>query len=198
MTPPSSAAPSVDRVMELLWRPPEPLEPPFEVYAVLDGARSPAVTRTLMSWTRGCVCLYEGAVPRELLAVAPYLVQLSRDADNTRELLERAWGQSWGIFAAASASLGELRRHFRKFLQVEDESGRRLYFRYYDPRVLRVYLPTCNLRELRTFFGPVSRFLAESPRGESLLEYALGPEGLEERGHGPGDSPRLASAEANR
>jgi hypothetical protein len=182
-------------VLDLLWRPPAPSEPPFEVYAVLDGARSPAVTRTLMSWTRGCVCLYEGPVPRELLAVAPYLVHLRRDADATRELLERAWGQSWGIFATTSASLGELRRHFRKFLQVEDASGRRLYFRYYDPRVLRVYLPTCNLRELRTLFGPVSHYFAESPRGEALLDFTLGPEDLEQRDHGPEDPPRLDAGE---
>ena len=33
----------------------------------------------------------------------------------------------------------ELRRHLRRFLLVKDESGRQLYFRYYDPRVLRLY-----------------------------------------------------------
>ena len=185
---------SVDRVLDALWRPAEPDEPPCELYAVLDGARSPAVTRTLMQWARGCVCLYEGPVPRELLAVAPYLVHLRRDADSTRELLEKAWGQSWGIFVATPASLGDLRRHFRKFLQVEDEQHRRLYFRYYDPRVLRGYLPTCNRRELQTLFGPVERYLVESPRGDALLGYALTPEGLEERT--VEGTPALASATA--
>jgi hypothetical protein len=181
MTATPATALDVDRVLDLLWRPPTFGEPPCEVYAVLDGARSPAVTRTLMQWARGCVCLYEGPVPRELLAVAPYLVQLRRDAESTRELLTKAWGQSWGIFVATPASLGDLRRHFRKFLQVEDEQGRRLYFRYYDPRVLRAYLPTCTRRELHTLFGPVERYLAESPDGSALVEYAVGPEGLEER-----------------
>jgi hypothetical protein len=30
-----------------------------------------------------------------------------------------------------------------------------LLFRYYDPRVLRVYLPSCRPSELETVFGPV-------------------------------------------
>ena len=54
------------------------------------------------------------------------------------------------------ATLEELRRHFRKFLKVEDPKGKSLIFRYYDPRVLRVYLPTCNAMELQTVFGPVN------------------------------------------
>ncbi len=31
-----------------------------------------------------------------------------------------------------------------------------LVFRYYDPRVLRVYLPTCSPAEFARFFGPIS------------------------------------------
>jgi hypothetical protein len=192
MTSAPPTARDVDRLLDLLWRPAAPGAPQGEVYAVLDGARSPAVTRALMSWGRGCLCLYEGPVPRELLAVAPYLVHLRRDAEATRELLEKAWGQAWGIFAVTPASLGDLRRHFRKFLQVEDEQGQRLYFRYYDPRVLRAYLPTCNRRELHGFFGPVEHLLAESPGGDALVEYTVGPEDLEARPFRLGSPPAVA------
>ena len=55
-------------------------------------------------------------------------------------------------------------RHFRQFLRVRDEAGREFFFRFYDPRVLRVYLPTCNSEELRTFFGPVELFSMEGER----------------------------------
>ena len=37
-----------------------------------------------------------------------------------------------------------LRHHLKGFLRVRGESGQKMMFRYYDPRVLRVYLPTCN------------------------------------------------------
>ena len=47
-----------------------------------------------------------------------------------------------------------------------------LYFRYYDPRVLRVYLPTCDADELRTLFGPISRLLCEDEEG-GLLKFWL-------------------------
>ncbi len=46
-----------------------------------------------------------------------------------------------------------------------------MIFRYYDPRVLRVYLPTCLAPELRTVFGPVRRFLLESEDPALMLEY---------------------------
>jgi hypothetical protein len=37
-------------------------------------------------------------------------------------------------------------RRRRRFLRVKDEDG--LVFRFYDPRVMRVYLPTCAAGEL--------------------------------------------------
>lgn len=43
-------------------------------------------------------------------------------------------------------------------------------FRYYDPRVLRVYLPTCRPDELRTVFGPIRSYLVEGEDG-SLIEF---------------------------
>ena len=46
--------------------------------------------------------------------------------------------------------------------------GERVYFRFYDPRVLRVYLPTCSSSELKGVFGPVGRFVVEGPEGQAL------------------------------
>jgi hypothetical protein len=65
----------------------------------------------------------------------------------------------------------ELRRHFRGFLRVRDESGRRLIFRYYDPRVLRPYLPTCWPKELETVFGPLGCYLMEGEDANEMMEY---------------------------
>ena len=46
-----------------------------------------------------------------------------------------------------------------------------LYFRYYDPRVLRIYLPACNKEELATIFGPVRRYVLEGEEKEMVIEY---------------------------
>jgi hypothetical protein len=54
-----------------------------------------------------------------------------------------------------------------------------MLFRYYDPRVLRAFLPTCTLEEANTFFGPVDAFVAEGHAGESLLRFRVTPDGVE-------------------
>lgn len=63
--------------------------------------------------------------------------------------------------APPDVTLTQQRLHFKKRLRVQTEAGRQPAFRYYDPRVLNIYLPTCTGQELRTFFGPVTRLLAE-------------------------------------
>ncbi len=50
-----------------------------------------------------------------------------------------------------------------------DESGKKLFFRYYDPRILRAYLPSCTSTELAEFFGPVGRFLLEGRDGQLVM-----------------------------
>ena len=103
--------------------------------------------------------------------MAPYLVRLEPDAPFTDWVLARGWGHHWGIFVHARVGLKTLRSHLRRFLKVKDADGKQLIFRYYDPRVLRVYLPTCNADELEVLFGPVHRYHVEVEDAQALLEY---------------------------
>jgi hypothetical protein len=175
-----------EALIERLWQPVAKGDP-CQLYAVLDAARDEAILPFVAHHGARHECLYEGPVPRELLAVAPYLVPLRRDSPFTRQLLERAWGNSWGLFVTAPEDLETVRRHLRHFLKVKDEQGRRLYFRYYDPRVMRVYLPTCNEDEHELIFGPLQAWLMEGPEGATLLRYSVGSRGklLEEQWDGP-------------
>jgi len=70
-------------------------------------------------------------------------------------------GDAWGILIKSSFPLEELHKHFRKFLIVGTEDNQQLYFRFYDPRVLRIFLPTCDTAQLREFFGPIEYFIME-------------------------------------
>ncbi|MDD2735376.1 MAG: DUF4123 domain-containing protein [Desulfuromonadaceae bacterium] len=132
-----------------------------KVFAILDGASVPSLIPNLATFEPEYICLYRGELEPDMAEVAPYLVILERESDFTKWLLSNGWGEHWGIFGVTQADLPTLRKHFRKFLMVYDESGKSLYFRYYDPRVLRVYLPTCNAGELKTVFGPVLSYLVE-------------------------------------
>ena len=51
--------------------------------------------------------------------------------------------------------------HYRKFLKLKTEDLQLLYFRFYDPRVLRIFLPTCDRKQIVEFFGPVQAFICE-------------------------------------
>ncbi len=139
------------------------------VYAILDGASVPGLREKLYAYEPQHECLYRGELEPDMAEVAPYLVLLDRKSAFTAWVLTQGWGKHWGIFAVSRASLPDLRKHFRRFLTVHDAGGRPLLFRYYDPRVLRVYLPTCNAEELQAMFGPVLCYILEAENPQELL-----------------------------
>jgi len=169
------ASPRIDLIISRLWQPVEGGDAQG-VYALVDAARSEAIYPKLMSAKAASVCLHRGKKAEELAWVAPYLVQLEREDSLTRWLLENGWGKSRCVFVRSAASLQELKRHFRAFLKVYDENGKAYFFRFYDPRVMRVYLPTCNKKELETFFGPVSCYCLEGKEQNRLVEYVCSNE----------------------
>jgi hypothetical protein len=152
--------------------------PDMHVYAVLDGASVEGLLERFQRDRPEQICLYRGELERDLAEAAPYLVRLEPESDFAAWVVERGWGEHWGIFAVTDADMRALRQHFRRFLMVHDHSGKPLYFRYYDPRVLRTFLPTCNDKELKTIFGPVKRYLVESEDPNVLLRFSAGPDGL--------------------
>jgi hypothetical protein len=162
------ACPHKNRIMQELF--PANAAANTSVWAVLDGARDKSIYYMLRDSGLDYLCLYSGFLQRELQLAAPYIVELSQDGAFTRRLLEHAWGNSWGIFVTTRNG-PNLRHHLRKFLRVRNEAGKILVFRYYDPRVMRVYLPTCWTEELKTVFGPVERYLMEDKTAQNLLEF---------------------------
>jgi uncharacterized protein DUF4123 len=122
------------------------------LFAILDACDEPAVPPRVqqLGEERG-VSLYRGTAEEQYADIAPYLVAL--DDMMIDWLLGTLWGEPWGIFVISDAGLAALRTHFRKFLLVDAPSGDQWYFRFYDPRVLAKYLPTCTIEELRAFYG---------------------------------------------
>lgn len=139
------------------------------VWAIVDTARDQGLYSLLVNSRLEFRCLYSGERPAELDRVAPQLVELLPGHRLTRALLSMH-GRAWGVALRTRAPDG-LRHHLRHFLVVRDPQARRLVFRYYDPRVLRVFLPTCLPAEVNHFFGPVDSWFAEGPGGRDLLEF---------------------------
>ena len=138
-------------------------------YAVLDGASVPGLVKRLAKAKEDHMCLYRGKLEPELRAAAPHLVKLREDSKLTDWILEEGWGNHWGIFVISETGLEAMGRHLRGFLRVRGPENEILYFRYYDPRVLPVFLPTCYKQELEKIFGPISRFIAENKDGSQAI-----------------------------
>ena len=171
-----AAKPSRETLTSLLWSPGSPSS--LKTWAILDCARDERIFATINPSYQEKCCLFAGELSPELRKNAPHLVELDATDRLTRYLLDHGWGNAWGVFVRSSVSMETLRRHFKTFLRVTDTRGRRLLFRFFDPRVLRVYLPTCLPAELKTMFGPVDAFLLEGEETNQLIEFRLSGERL--------------------
>jgi hypothetical protein len=56
---------------------------------------------------------------------------------------------------------------------VQDENDEELYFRFYDPRVLRMFIPTCDRAQLSEFFGEIDYFITQDEDPDFALKFSL-------------------------
>jgi hypothetical protein len=137
--------------------------------------------------------------------VAPYLVAMPMAGRypypdcGFLDRLALGLGRSVGILLLTHTEPDPLARHLRTLFYATGESGSRFYFRFYDPRVLRVYLPTCTAAEATEFFGPIRRILCESESPERIIDCRSAPGGVrmdegpitgDETGHSKGGTRR--------
>jgi len=153
------------QLLRILRDQPEPL------FAILDAARDPKVLEILKHSPEKYQSLYEGSKATELAPYAPYLVRLPVDSSLLETLVDEGWGKAWGIYFTCNESFDVVRNHLCHFVLVRGEDGRPLYFRFYDPRVLRHAIPLMNPEEATAFFGPVSGYLMESELPSHLVRY---------------------------
>ena len=141
-----------------------------QVHWLLDGARDPAVFHLVRRGGLEYSCLFAGRLEPRLQAAAPYLVHLAAGSPTTNALLRQGWGNSWGILtvAPANVTLQQQRLHLKKLLRVQTEDGAVLAFRFYDPRVLNLYLPSCTDAEWQTMLGPLESIVTETGNGTGL------------------------------
>jgi len=143
---------TLDRLYEMVERKPGIL------HAILDACDEPRVPAKAAELGSGrAVSLYAGLFEEDYWAMAPYLVEV--DAPVLRWIVSELWTTPWGVLAIGPADLNTLRKHLRRFVIIRDPGGKEWYFRFYDPRVLPMYLRSCQRSERTEFFGPVEAFL---------------------------------------
>ena len=139
------------------------------LYALIDTARD----RRTFSLIEQSGCDYQILYGKDLAATmddrGPDLVSLHPGTPFLEKLIMAGWGNCWGIYLSGPADLQAVRHHLRRLLFVKLDDGRQALFRFYDPRVLRNYLPACTDEELAQFFGPIHAMYIESATGRELL-----------------------------
>jgi hypothetical protein len=142
------------------------------LYAVLDGARDERILELLREHVEAHRSLYDGAEGETFEDVAPYLVgPMREDSALLDKLVMEGWGKRWGIYFTSRDRFAEVRRHWRRFLMVElEEAGERVYFRFYDPWVLRVFWETCDERQRRDIGGALVSLWGENGK-ESVQRF---------------------------
>lgn len=145
---------------------------PMDVYAVLDGATVRQLPDMLEEEDAEHASLQavDSNDPIELTRAA-YLTRVERFSRLGDWLASEGWGRSWGIFAMcrAGTDFDDVLRHFRELMQVRLPDGRIVFFRFYDPRVWRPFLPTCDATQLKQLFAEPVLYGCESEDGGAVL-----------------------------
>lgn len=160
---PEPEAPRVDLLEFLRSQAPE-------FFVLADAAHGEDAYALIQSCSEEHGSLYEGEKGESLAKVAPYLIHLPPNSAELEKLVRAGWGQGWLTFLSCPRkTFADVRRHFRHFLLAKGPDAEQLYFRFYDPRVLRHFLPACSFREVLEFFGPIQHFLVEGRHGREAL-----------------------------
>jgi len=157
------------------------------LFGVVDAARDNDLAMAApREYGQTITWLFKPGSAAHMVDVAPYLVPIAYEPKYPYEgsgyldLWASKLGGSAGILLLTSADQETLLTHLRTLFHIRGPDDHGYYFRFYDPRVLRVYLPTCTGAEATEFFGPIRRVLVESeprPSGSGLLVCSAGAQG---------------------
>lgn len=140
------------------------------LFVVLDGGRNDNIHAFTRSANLPWMYLVDGVVDDTFKICAPRVIEFGEWAgESLLQLLDEIWSGSSGVFVRTNANLVTLRRHLSSLLTAALPNDMQVFFRYFDPRVLRAYLPTCTPDELELVFGPISEFMLEGPEQPDLL-----------------------------
>lgn len=140
-------------------------------YCILDGAAVDDLPNVLYKMAPPNYCLLRGELSPDVVHVAPYVALMIPGDPFSDWAIDNGYGGNRGIYVQTRFSIKEMRRHFQGLITVVDEDGNPLLFRFYDPRVFRKFLPTCDPEQVQTFFGKIDKFFVQDETEDKLLVY---------------------------
>ena len=146
-----------------------------KLYGVLDCARAPDLyEHAARLEPEAADCLFAGKLDPALRQASPFVVELAPGDPLSKLWRTQGWGQAWGILLSSNAGLPAVRRRLRHFtlVRLPDGSGP-VMFRFWDPRVLRVYMPLVEPSAAADWFTDIDRYIVETEDGTGSIRYAL-------------------------
>lgn len=162
------------------------------LYAVIDVARDPYLLLPVIEgFTDDTQCLFRGKAREELGDQTAWLARVDPQEGLLDWLIEEGWGRRIVAFVVTTLNLTRLAAHLRKFTKVKDKNGVEYFFRFYDPQVLRQYLPVFAAREHVMFFREIDCCAIENTRrpNELMIGRSVGGALVWET-HDAGETPR--------
>lgn len=134
---------------------------PFQ-YAVIDLAVAETLQEDILGLLPSAAePLLARKYPQELLRVGPWLVRLSKAADVQHALTEMAADVPWGYYVYSTFDIVSLRHSLRRFNLVRVPGiEREVLFRYWDPRVMQVFLDTATPQQRAKLFELIDQIKA--------------------------------------
>lgn len=112
-------------------------------YALIDTAQKEGLHRMLLNSGASCRSLFDGYPEESLPEIAPWLVSLPlpNERNPIQSPIERlAKINPMVSWLSSSLAIDDLAEHLRQFHIVEIPGGQRMLLRYYDTRILPVWL----------------------------------------------------------
>lgn len=76
------------------------------------------------------------------------------------------------VLFTSAAALQEVQTHFSQFV-IQEIKGRPFYFRFWSASVFKKFIESCNAEQLKSFFGPVQRFVCPDEHASLSIAYSL-------------------------
>ena len=116
------------------WRDTAETGPGGALWGVLDCARDRSLYPEIEALDEDAICLFRQVKP-EVIRAAPHLVRLREGSRLLERWRSEGWGAAWGMLFRSEADRDTLFRELRRHMDVELPDGRRVLYRFWDPRV---------------------------------------------------------------
>jgi len=138
-------------------------------YLLLDGAQIDGLAAKIyvLEESPSLHLLYQQSVYEALAEVGPLLVAV-RPHSELAQVFQQEWQATAGIWLESDASEDDLVEHLRSLIHVQLEGDQTTLFRYYDPRIMALWLGPLKADERDPLMGPVQRIRLPADSGAEL------------------------------